>query len=144
MLDDILVNYASAQIMVANETKTTSASVTMKALQIGEGEYIIAIAILNAVLFLVVIEEAIRTRGWKTLTDFNYMSPRNLILGSSRGGSELANMVDTKIAEEAKLAKEEGTPYNWAEWGDWGESTSRAHRTRIVHRGSRIVLASES
>ncbi|KAF8852452.1 hypothetical protein BDZ45DRAFT_716973 [Acephala macrosclerotiorum] len=134
MIDDILVSYASAQIMVGNDTKTTSASVAMKALQIGEGQYIIAVVIFNAVLFLVVVEEAIRTLGWKTLTDFNYMSPRNLILGSSRGGSGIAD----------DLAKEEGTPFNWAEWGDWGESAPGVRKARIMHRGSRIVLAPES
>ncbi|CZR62141.1 uncharacterized protein PAC_12038 [Phialocephala subalpina] len=133
MVDDILVSYASAQIMVANDTRTASSSITMIALQIGEGQYIIAIAIFNALLFLVVVEEAIRTRVWKTLTDFNYMNPRNLILGSSRGGGQLAEVVDTVIAEQ-----EDGVP-------DWGQTTSHGvGNVRIVQHGSRIILASES
>lgn len=80
--------------MIANDTKTAPAFITLNTIQIGEGRYIIAITVFNAFLILVVIVEAIRTRGWKTLVDFNYMDPRDLFIGSSRGGQELAKAVD--------------------------------------------------
>lgn len=63
MIDDILEMYASDQLMIANDTKTAPAFITLNAFQIGEGRYIIAITVFNAFLILVVIVEATRTRG---------------------------------------------------------------------------------
>jgi hypothetical protein len=84
MVDDMLVSYASAQLMVANDTQTAPVTITIKALQLGEREYTIIVVILNTILILLVVEEALRTRGWRELTDFNYMNPRNLLVESSR------------------------------------------------------------
>jgi hypothetical protein len=43
MVDDMLVSYASAQLMVANDTQTTSVTITIKALQLEEKKYIIIV-----------------------------------------------------------------------------------------------------
>jgi hypothetical protein len=40
------------------------------------------------------------TNGCETLTNFNYIDLRNLLVRSSRGGRELAKVVDTLRATE--------------------------------------------
>lgn len=94
MIDDILGMYASCQLMVANNSKTTPGFIRLNAFQIGEIRYIIAITVFNVFLILVVIVEAVRTRGWKTLIEFDYMDPRDLVIWSSRGGQGVAKAVD--------------------------------------------------
>jgi hypothetical protein len=118
MIDDILGLYPSSQLMIANDTKTAPVFITLNAFQIGEGRYIIAITVFNAFLILVVIVEAIRTRGWKTLVDFNYMDPRYLVIGSSRGGQELAKAVLVQTTDRAYLAQKfkDAVTFNHSEW----------------------------
>jgi hypothetical protein len=127
MIDDILVGYASAQLMVASDTQTVPTLVGSQALRLGQGTYIIAITIFNGLIVLLVLEEAIRTRGWKGLVDFDYMDPRDLIIASSRGGKGIAVATDDRglsgnTAEKRvkNLARDIG-------------------RIRIVQRGSQLV-----
>jgi hypothetical protein len=85
---------------VANDTQLAPMSITIKAIQFGERKYIILV-VLNTLLILLVIEEALRTSIWAFLTDFYYMNPRNLLVGSPRGGRELADVVDAvRTAEQ--------------------------------------------
>jgi hypothetical protein len=129
MIDDILGLYSSSQLRIANDTKTVPAFITLNAFQIGEGRYIISITVFNAFLILVVIGEAIRTRGWKTLVDFNYMDPRDLVIGSSRGGQELAKAVDEMeivVADDRQ--------------GRFGTKVQRPVDISIIQNGSRIAL----
>jgi hypothetical protein len=67
MLDDILLGYASAQLMVGNQSTATEALVTTQALRIGQGVYIYAIFALNLVLVVIGPEEAVKTMIWKGL-----------------------------------------------------------------------------
>jgi hypothetical protein len=128
MTDDILTCYASAQLMVANDTQPAPVSITIKALQYGERRYIILVVALNTLLILVVIEEALRTGVWAFLTDFDYMDPMNLLVGSSRGGRELAEGVDT-----VRTARQ-GFRYLVGD-RDVG-------KLKIVQKGSSLALAS--
>jgi hypothetical protein len=109
MTDDILVSYSSAQLILANNSTQAHVTITIKALQFGEREYVILVVALKTLLILLVIEEAIRTHGWENLASFDYMNPRNLLVGSSRGGSELAEIVEA-ISSTGKdyLARDRG------------------------------------
>lgn len=129
MIDDILTDYASAQLMVANDTQAATASVGFQALQLGQQEYIIGITIFNGIIIMLVLAEAVRTRGWKGLVDFDYMDPRNLIIASSRGGEGIAVAADYKRA-----------------WGKTAQKRGKsvAHqigRIRVRHKGSHLVSA---
>jgi hypothetical protein len=94
MADDMLVAYASAQLMLASQTVTTSATVYVFALQFGQRGYIYSMFIFNGLVMLLVMAEALRTRGWKELGRFNYLDPRDLVIAGSRGGIEMARMAD--------------------------------------------------
>ncbi|TGO83357.1 hypothetical protein BPOR_0659g00010 [Botrytis porri] len=52
MIDDLLVSYASAQLMIANDTKTVDASVTIAAVRLGQTVYIYLVFGFNLLLVL--------------------------------------------------------------------------------------------
>ncbi|KAH7383304.1 hypothetical protein BKA66DRAFT_441639 [Pyrenochaeta sp. MPI-SDFR-AT-0127] len=94
MADDMLVAYASAQLMVGRMFTQQPAKVYVYALQFGQPGYIYAIFSLNLVIIFAVVFEAVRTVGWSSLGRFNYLDPRDLIIAASRGGAAIAHAAD--------------------------------------------------
>lgn len=94
MADDMLVAYASAQLMVGRMFTQQPARVYVYALQFGQPGYIYAIFTLNLLIICAVLVEAVRTYGWASLGRFNYLDPRDLIIAASRGGAEIAQAAD--------------------------------------------------
>ncbi|KAL1801589.1 hypothetical protein ACET3X_001931 [Alternaria dauci] len=94
MADDMLVAYASAQLMVGRMFTQQPAKVYVYALQFGQPSYIYAIFSLNLVIIIAVVCEAFRTTGWSSLGRFNYLDPRDLIIAASRGGGDVAAAAD--------------------------------------------------
>jgi hypothetical protein len=84
--DDMLAAYASAQLMVGNLSQVATADVSISTLTVGQRPYIIAIAVINLVVLLVVIEELIRTKVWHGLPSFNLADPTSLVAASFMGG----------------------------------------------------------
>ena len=95
MIDDLLVAYASAQLLIANDSTPTPVTIQVQAFVFGSPIYVYLIFAINAAVILVLIEEAFRTRDWKGLSNFDYMDPRSLIIGSSMGGKAVAEKVET-------------------------------------------------
>ena len=73
MLDDILVVYASAQLMVGKQSTSTEAVIVSLKLKLGQRVFIYAIFVLNSVVVMTVLEEAIRTKLWRGLAKWDYM-----------------------------------------------------------------------
>jgi hypothetical protein len=94
MADDMLVAYASAQLMVGRMFTQQPATVYVYALQFGQPGYIYAIFALNLLIIFAVVFEAVRTVGWSKLGRFNYLDPRDLIIAASRGGADIAAAAD--------------------------------------------------
>lgn len=90
MIDDILVSYASAQLMIAEAARPVPATIEFQALRFGQNVYIYTIAVINGLVVLCVIGEGVRTGGWKGLLKFNYLDPGSLIVAASRGGKDVA------------------------------------------------------
>lgn len=86
MVDDLLVAYSSAQLMIMNDTNPVPAVVEIHAFRYGSGIYIYLIFAINTAVLVLLIEEALRHRGWKDLHYFDYRDPRSLIIGGSMGG----------------------------------------------------------
>ncbi|KAF7932258.1 hypothetical protein EAE99_003498 [Botrytis elliptica] len=99
MMDDLLVAYASAQLMIANDTKTVNATVTYAAVRLGQPIYVYSVFLVNLAIILIVVLEAFRTRGWTHLTTFDYNDLSSLATASSRGGYHLANAL-TAVARK--------------------------------------------
>lgn len=93
IIDDLLISYASAQLLIANDSTPTPATIQVHAFVFGSALYVYMIFAINTAIILVLIEEAFRTRNWKGLSYFDYMDPRSLIIGSSMGGKAVAEKV---------------------------------------------------
>ncbi|ORY13093.1 hypothetical protein BCR34DRAFT_624030 [Clohesyomyces aquaticus] len=141
MADDMLVAYASAQLIVGGVWSTQSAQVYMNAIRFGQPAYIYAIFGLNLCIMLAVAAEAVRTRGWEKLGRFNYLDPRDLIMAASRGGHKVAQAGD-------KLAREEGKKTMKRVWllsdPDEGNGTLAVRMQGDDNGHVSIVLAGEN
>ncbi|KAL7896622.1 hypothetical protein HDV63DRAFT_68476 [Trichoderma sp. SZMC 28014] len=92
MTDDMLVAYASAQLMVGNLTQGINATVRVTAIAFGGIKYNIAVFAANIAVILLLLIEVIRTRGWKGLSDFDVEDVRQLIIAALEGGKDLGNI----------------------------------------------------
>lgn len=86
-MDDILSGYAAAQLMVANVTQETRAQVFRKVLRLGQKAWVLTVFVFNLILIFAAAEEAIRTRYWKDLDEFDFTDLRDMIVGTAQGNS---------------------------------------------------------
>lgn len=93
MVDSYLGAFASAQIMIAQDTKSTPIVATIHAVAIGQKQYIIGITVLNGLIVLSSVVVACHTHGWRGLPKFDYMDAKSLIVSTSIGGSGLGEEV---------------------------------------------------
>jgi hypothetical protein len=91
MLDAILVGYASAQLMIGNQSSVTEVVVTTQALQVGQRAYIYAMFAFNLVVMMITLEEAIRTMFWRGLGKWSYVDIDAVIASSWKGGKSLTD-----------------------------------------------------
>ncbi|KAK1977753.1 hypothetical protein LZ30DRAFT_247406 [Colletotrichum cereale] len=86
MADSMLAAYGAAQLIVGNFSDSKQAVVTVGVFRIGGTIYVVAIAVLNALVVLAVAIEGLRTKGWRGLPSFDFSNPEWLITSSYRGG----------------------------------------------------------
>ncbi|MCJ1226316.1 hypothetical protein MMC12_002966 [Toensbergia leucococca] len=91
VMDNFLVSYASAQLMVAKDQVKAGVESQVTALVIGTPAYVFPIFALNLVICLVYLIEVFRTRGWRHLPRFNFMDIKSVIIGTSIGGPAIAD-----------------------------------------------------
>ncbi len=114
MVDDLLVAYASAQLMIMNDSSLVYAAVEINAFRYGSALYIYLTFAINIAVIVLLVEEALRTRGWRDLLHFDYTDPRCLIVGASMGGCALA-----RVAEETRIDRSKALyKYNERAVGD--------------------------
>ena len=94
MLDDTLLAFSSAQLMIAHDVYTAPVTLSSSAVRIGQSIYIYAAAAVDLGLVLLGLFELSRTRVWSGLTRLNFADLKSLVIGASEGG--------TLIAEEAE------------------------------------------
>jgi len=101
MIDDMLISFSGAQLMISPDGNySTPVNATITALAIGEEKYIYAITALNFLLVLVFIAEAIRTRGWEQLRKFDYNNISSLIVASANAQKGAA--IDKKLSADLR------------------------------------------
>ena len=93
ILDDMLLGMSSAQVMLTNGEGIATAPVTatVNAVAIGQSGYIYAIAAFNFLVLILCLFEAITTRGWSQLTNFDYNNLGKLIVATSIGGRAIGS-----------------------------------------------------
>jgi hypothetical protein len=82
MIDDMLVAYGSAQLMIAEQFTPTAALFKSTAMRIGQDSYIYAILAVNFAILILFIFEGVRTRGWKQVAVLDYSDPAVLIVAA--------------------------------------------------------------
>ncbi|KAI9717775.1 MAG: hypothetical protein M1812_004504 [Candelaria pacifica] len=107
MLDNVLLAYSSAQLMIANDTIASPTTIITQAVRIGAPAYIYIIAAINFAILLLYLIELARTRGWKGLQRFDYTDIKSVIVGTSMGGSSVANA--TRQAHDLKQSRWDGS-----------------------------------
>ncbi|KAF3936116.1 hypothetical protein ABW19_dt0200022 [Dactylella cylindrospora] len=86
MADEMLVAYGSAQLKLANEFIETGVTAQITGIKIGGKAYIYAVLVMNAIILLAVIVEAIRTNIWRDMPGFDHTDPKTLVVAGSVGG----------------------------------------------------------
>ncbi|KAJ5772947.1 hypothetical protein N7457_007843 [Penicillium paradoxum] len=94
LVDDILVAYASAQLVVGEFSTSAPAIVQIATLRVGSRAYIVASAVISGLIALLVLGEGARMRWWKELPSFDYHDNRALIVSASRGGKGVAEYAE--------------------------------------------------
>lgn len=131
MVDDLLVAYSSAQLMIMNDTSLAPTTVQIHAFTYGSTLYIYLTFAINTAILLLLAEEAFRTRCWKDLLHFDYMDPRTLIIGASMGGCAVAE------AAKDRWTDRQGSIYQY-------ESASIGGVKVALHENHRSIILGTS
>lgn len=94
MIDDLLVNTGSAQLMMAKNKQDTTVTVKTSAYRLGQNVFIYTIFGLNMVVVIAVLIEAIRTCFWKHLLQFSFQTPSHLIVATAARYAVMPEEVD--------------------------------------------------
>ena len=90
MMDDIMVSYTSAQIVLIQDTAPAAVVMTSRAYTLGTLRYIYAITAVNSIVLTVYFIAALHTRGWRVLSKFDPMDIKSVIITTSEGGNHIA------------------------------------------------------
>ncbi|KAL1968220.1 hypothetical protein VTN77DRAFT_2055 [Rasamsonia byssochlamydoides] len=102
MMDDAMVAFASAQIMLMQDTTPATVLVNSPAYAFGTFRSILAVVVITVLVAFVYGSQWGRTRGWRRLSKFDFMDVKSVIVAASEGG--------TAIAKEAQaLHRSQGT-----------------------------------
>ncbi len=85
ILEDMLIGYASVQLMIQEGSTPVSAAVTIAALRVGNDVYIYAIFAINVAVMLFVLVEVLRTGGWRGVAALDYLDPAALVFVAKAG-----------------------------------------------------------
>ena len=77
--------------MITKDSVPSNVTSEEAAIVFGKPVYIYLIITTNLIIFLIFFVEALRTRGWRDLTTFNYMDVKTVIVGASMGGTGIAD-----------------------------------------------------
>lgn len=104
MVDDILLGFGGAQAVIADSADKASAIYSVPAVAFGQGGYIVAIFIGNAIVVILVATQAVMTRFWSELPAFDCLDPISIVLASSKGGSGLVHLSDSADVGEMRVS----------------------------------------
>lgn len=99
IVDNILLGISSAQFVIAHNTsgiQSTPMNATFRATRFGDTTYIWVVAGINTIILVVFVIEAIRNKGWKGLTKFNYQDLKSVVVGTSAGGKEIYDEISRR------------------------------------------------
>ena len=96
ILDDILGVYGSGQIMINNETTTQSIQGIFKSYRIGKPLVHAFTLVLNLLIILSILSEALRTSFWRDLPRYDMMDLKSTVTAASFGGQGVSRKIQQK------------------------------------------------
>jgi hypothetical protein len=113
IVDDLLVVYASARLIIANDTLQTEVLSQMAVTEFGTSVYIYSTVAINLVFVLVYVMEAVRTRYWRSLSELDFLNIKRVIVGTSLGGVEIGKIAQAlyQIHDDAWEASTKGSQH---------------------------------
>ena len=92
-----MIAIGSAQLLVAKDTFPANPHVVSNVLNVGQKPYIIATFLINVMMIFLYIAEAIRTRLWDMLPEFDYADVKAVVVASSLGGGGIGEKVQAQL-----------------------------------------------
>lgn len=96
ILDDILGAYGSGQIMIHNETTTNSIQGIFTSYRIGKPLVHAFTLVLNLLIILSILFEALRTRFWRDLPKYDMVDLKSTATAASSGGKGVSRKIQQK------------------------------------------------
>jgi hypothetical protein len=115
MVDDILVSYSSAQLMIAGEInpqlsrRVVPVIAKVDAIRIGERTYVKGTVVLTLAITLAALIELLRTQGWRELPHFDYRNLQHVIVGSWLGGTDFHIDLGAKTKVSSSVVLKSGS-----------------------------------
>jgi hypothetical protein len=96
LFDNSLLSFSQSQYFGnENERKNITATLTRNVVVYGEAKFIYATVLLNALILVIYVTEAVRSRFWAGLTDLDLLDVASVAVGASLGDTKLATRVQT-------------------------------------------------
>lgn len=137
-----MVAFASAQIMLLNDVAPAPIVVKSPAYAFGTRLYICLVMTISCFITGWYLYKAMRTRGWRGLSKFDFMDVKSVIIAASGGGEPLRTRLRRGIAH----GEEDGMrlrTMNWLGRSMCGCRTAQRQASRcysLSSHGTKIVL----
>jgi hypothetical protein len=101
MIDDLLIAFGAAQVHYANSTaQELPINGTFAAIRLGRDVFIFSLATINVLLFVVTVVEAVRTRFWVALPDFDPTKIQDVVMAMDFGARKCAGAENSVHADD--------------------------------------------
>lgn len=91
IVDNALLSFGMAQLMIAHDNSSTSALPIVNAIRLGKDAYVYLIFTINLLVLILYLVEWVRTGFWRDLSDFDCTSGKSLLIAASAGGDGIAS-----------------------------------------------------
>jgi hypothetical protein len=96
LVDNSLLSFSQSRYFGdGKEQKNITANLARNVAVYGEAKFIYAAVVLNALIVVIYVVEAVRSRFWARLTDLDLLDMASVAVGASLGGMKLAAHVQT-------------------------------------------------
>jgi hypothetical protein len=101
LMDNSLTSFSQSRYFLdTKERQTVDAMVARKVIVYGEAKYIYVNMVLNVLVLLVCLSEAVRLRFWMNVNRLGLLDIASVAIEASRGGTQLAASIQTLFVKQ--------------------------------------------